>query len=1064
MSSINTRLAFVSLCGLTSYIWTSNTLTKYAALDDPQTTLAVSLLLASGVLRLISFNIGRFPGSGGQAHDPGSIRKIKVKLAKTDQPETPLLMGAPKRPSPYFQHVLVGCIVFRAITFHMINSKQQCSSPGIEPLFGLLVSLYDFIYKPTAPPPELDGPEDMWASVWDDFVFYLKTTPMAGLITMSVISLSTYITTSQTISSTYFCSSVTDGVSSTVSLQLFGLILDTTCAILMWRILWWAKTAKVRLRILSHALFVTALGCVIVMAPSKYSTGAAPYIVLPGTAIHDGLTLALWLISFCHILCEVSLITAPTLVVASVGISAGVVNISKLGSWMQISRFVSVCPLLFILVALIFQTATMEHNMLSFSSRFTIYLFLLTSISTCLVLSLFSTEPFSHHPLKRIIYERRVENDRWLIYARTSKFLRVAVSEYKHRYSRDPPRGFSDWFSWAMDHNAAVIDRYDQISSDLEPFWRIPAAELRARTEELGKDPGVVLVNIKGPHVTANLPSGVEIPELDELISIISEFAEHLPDLKFAVNLAGHPRVLPVGSERVYPTPLPPTISKRFGVMNDINGTEISKQKTYFHGPHEWAESEASYFRRMYAEACPMGSPVYRGINHMVSDHCTSCESAHSTDRTQFPDEWDQALKTCLQPDLMHLHSFFSHSPASHRVYSRLMPLFGKTKIGPFGDILMPFDKTPLANFDSERIFEHRQSWLFWRGYFTEVAALQSSHVSPLGSESFVREQAFHADLQHRAVYLVNNASSSQMTTLIVPKKQKKQRKSKRKSKEKSRPETQFIYKHMSTHTLNGALPFDIGFQDSSPICSESQPQTKGLADCTRAEAEFGTRSAAEALDNRYVFLPDNPLGPAPETLQTLHSGSVPFVSTVFRQWWTERVHPWVHFVPIDPRLQALHSTLAYFTGVTIPAKGHTYAPERSPKKDSDDINLQSQDQGHAEHHKRSNAHKIEPEGKGVAWGGLNLVTDPGAGTAAAPHDDADANEDADSQANADKYEVKMDAAEADAKWIALEGRSWAHKALRREDAGVYLYRLLLEWGRLVSDDRDEAVDIAEGS
>lgn len=42
-----------------------------------------------------------------------------------------------------------------------------------------------------------------------------------------------------------------------------------------------------------------------------------------------------------------------------------------------------------------------------------------------------------------------------------------------------------------------------------------------------------------------------------------------------------------------------------------------------------------------------------------------------------------------------------------------------------------------------------------------------------------------------------------------------------------------------------------------------------------------------------------------------------------------------------------------------------------------------------------------------------------------------------------------------DAKWIAQEGKQWAAQALRREDAEIYLFRLLLEWGRVISDKRD---------
>lgn len=37
------------------------------------------------------------------------------------------------------------------------------------------------------------------------------------------------------------------------------------------------------------------------------------------------------------------------------------------------------------------------------------------------------------------------------------------------------------------------------------------------------------------------------------------------------------------------------------------------------------------------------------------------------------------------------------------------------------------------------------------------------------------------------------------------------------------------------------------------------------------------------------------------------------------------------------------------------------------------------------------------------------------------------------------------------AKSIAQEGKQWAAQAIRREDAEIYMFRLLLEWGRVLS-------------
>lgn len=133
----------------------------------------------------------------------------------------------------------------------------------------------------------------------------------------------------------------------------------------------------------------------------------------------------------------------------------------------------------------------------------------------------------------------------------------------------------------------------------------------------------------------------------------------------------------------------------------------------------------------------------------------------------------------------------------------------------------------------------------------------------------------------------------------------------------------------------------------------------------------------SEPFEHRYILLTDEENGPPQDVIGVLKSESVPFLSTTFRTWYTERLIPWLHFVPIDTRLQALHTTITYFTGT-----------EGRPALNGRDTKLE-------DHLK-------------------------------------------------------------DAKWIANQGRKWADKALGQEDLKVYMFRLLLEWGRLIDDERDK--------
>lgn len=44
-------------------------------------------------------------------------------------------------------------------------------------------------------------------------------------------------------------------------------------------------------------------------------------------------------------------------------------------------------------------------------------------------------------------------------------------------------------------------------------------------------------------------------------------------------------------------------------------------------------------------------------------------------------------------------------------------------------------------------------------------------------------------------------------------------------------------------------------------------------------------------------------------------SKSMALKTTIYHEWYTERMVPWVHFVPISPKMNELHDVLGYFLG-----------------------------------------------------------------------------------------------------------------------------------------------------
>ena len=66
-----------------------------------------------------------------------------------------------------------------------------------------------------------------------------------------------------------------------------------------------------------------------------------------------------------------------------------------------------------------------------------------------------------------------------------------------------------------------------------------------------------------------------------------------------------------------------------------------------------------------------------------------------------------------------------------------------------------------------------------------------------------------------------------------------------------------------------------------------------------------------------------------------------------------------------------------------------------------------------------------------------------------------------DDKANKDVY---IQSHEFEGKVLARQGREWANKVLRREDIEVYTFRLLIEYARVLDDNRDRIGYSGDGS
>ncbi|RFU77809.1 glycosyltransferase family 90 [Trichoderma arundinaceum] len=880
----------------------------------------------------------------------------------------------PNRPRRWSLPALILVIVLRLEVFHLVNKQQQCATPGLESFLCILLIGYEIFSTRRRwgfPVPEDD--DDPWRSIFDDIYDWFsgaRVVMFNTVVSVFTFSLGTYLSISQIRRSTYFCFDLIDSRFMTVSLQLFGLVLDATIVILLWRMLAWARTIKLRIRILSTVLLLSSAAVGLLWAVNAVFRGTRRVNVSFGSlygfdAVIDSFAFAALVTSTMFWICETSTITPVSTLTFMVGIWSSCDKIFHYGDWLHLSRLSALGPLWMIVISTIIFLYLHDLHSVLFIRRILFALLLLALlIGTTIFISIKKPQTFNDniHPANDLIYKAHVEHDRWKAQVSVSTTLSTAVTVYQERHNgRLPPPNFDAWYKYAAD-DSVMIDGFAQIDRDMAPFWNVPAPVLRKRAAEMAAMPDVATITIKGGKVTRK-DTGHESDnkDLDELVKMIEKFSKHLPNMILPINLSPTPRVLPPWEEAnsknkaAQLSSVADLLSRRSldAAANNNSSAAVPMENDKEKAapapapvqaapavepstPLPQSAVSASDFRRMQAEACPPLSRSRTRPHWNFMEFCWSCAKDHTTG--QLLTKWEQSLETCSQPDLRLLHGFSLTDPRQPPL-RQLVPLFGAAKTDEFSDIVIPLPKTRLEQPDIKWQFARRYDSLVWRGVLGEHA---------------LNNQALRGSHKYRLLHLAKAPYSRDDVVMVLP---------------TPGDHEKFGYERVSAAEANAVAPFNLGVTNST-ACSGSS--------CKLIEKAYGLRDdAAELLEYRYVLLTDEDDGPPQQVLRALRSNSVPLISSIFRTWFTERLMPWLHFVPIDPRYQALHTTFAYFSGT-----------ENRPKVNGRDTSMQG----------------------------------------------------------------RM----ADAEWIVQQGQRWVTKALREKDMEIYLFRLLLEWGRLIDDLRDD--------
>ncbi|ESK95111.1 glycosyltransferase family 90 protein [Moniliophthora roreri MCA 2997] len=551
---------------------------------------------------------------------------------------------------------------------------------------------------------------------------------------------------------------------------------------------------------------------------------------------------------------------------------------------------------------------------------------------------LVEVNPEAPHPIFELIERAEEAWTKKLQTASTS--LEEAVVEYKRRYKRKPPKGFDKWWEYVKLHDVQLPDEYDQIYHDLEPFWGMNPEDLQEiQKESEEKKDSYTLGKVAEQGVITVLRTSFEegrdhlITGGENIIALLKDISKDLPP--FRATFSPHDGPNRMSDYEVKDAAL---AAASVGEVLTRNGLPKAASLGWLSAcsPTSRARNLPDMFVQKHNDHIRPDSPAPPIIDSPRFSYESHIEPAPSTPRTKLLIyDHVKTMDPCMHPTLFWKHGTFisHHSGPAPQTY--MVPEFSACTTALHHNIRIP---TPygwiddLLESDNPEWDKREDERLMWRGSDTGIwhgkdGRWKNSHRDWL--VRWANEISGSVDV----LYIGDNETS---TDPVGP------------------PHS------MRRARLNPAM-VDMGFagamqceEETCAYMAEIYPPKKRM-------------SPKESGNYKYVMDVDgNGWSGRFKRLMTSHA--LIFKATIYPEWYSDRVQPWLHYVPIQVDLSDLYDALIFFRG--------------------------------------------DPNGQGA-------------------HEDL-------------------------AKKIASQGREWSRTFWRKEDLVAYFYRLILEYVRIMSPDREK--------
>ncbi|KAF5310388.1 hypothetical protein D9611_012090 [Ephemerocybe angulata] len=377
------------------------------------------------------------------------------------------------------------------------------------------------------------------------------------------------------------------------------------------------------------------------------------------------------------------------------------------------------------------------------------------------------------HPIPKLM-EQAEERYRKKL-ARQSKTFKSAVAEYKRRYLRPPPKGFYEWWTFAQKHQVKMVDEYDGLMSDLDPFWSLSGAELRRRAEQAAEFPSVDLVRVRdGKAESVNLNGQGVSGRAEGFRLMLERFQSKLPSLDFPINVKSENRVLVPWEHITYPNMTVQDSSKGLSsVLHEPFRPDWAGQGTTW---DKWRRTchPDSAARRIFSSL--RSAFRLQNVNYFESDGSPGDDFAFTP--TPASD-----VNFCDHPEA---HTEQGHFYTDFRPIPVLYPIFSPAKAQGFLDIRIPshyyFGNTPrytygydsvnleMRGIDSAEVpWEQKEDKVFWRGASTGGGNHPQGFASHFHRHRFLQMTSDTSDRINRTVTFADPPDSSHYVAASVP-------------------------------------------------------------------------------------------------------------------------------------------------------------------------------------------------------------------------------------------------------------------------------------------------------